>query len=76
MKFTIKPQLRKRRLVQDRYRLERQANNYLRPGEVLEIGSDRSRHLAKQWLWFIALWCGGLVSTATLAYAIRWFLFR
>ncbi len=25
----------------------------------------------KQWLWFIGLWCAGLVSVATLAYAIR-----
>ena len=30
----------------------------------------------KQWAWFIGLWWVGLFTTALLAYAVRWFLFR
>lgn len=26
----------------------------------------------KQWLWFAALWCGGLVSFALIAAITRW----
>lgn len=26
----------------------------------------------KQWLWFAALWCGGLAATALLAKTTRW----
>lgn len=26
----------------------------------------------KQWLWFVALWCGGLAAAALLARATRW----
>jgi hypothetical protein len=26
----------------------------------------------KQWLWFAALWCGGLLSVALIAAITRW----
>jgi hypothetical protein len=26
----------------------------------------------RQWFWFAALWCGGLVATAALAKIFRW----
>jgi len=25
----------------------------------------------QQWLWFLALWCGGLAAAALLAYLVR-----
>jgi hypothetical protein len=25
----------------------------------------------REWLWFAALWCGGLLSTALLAFLVR-----
>ncbi|WP_300457331.1 hypothetical protein [Desulfobacula sp.] len=28
----------------------------------------------KQWLWFVALWCCGLLSVALLAKLIRWII--
>jgi hypothetical protein len=28
----------------------------------------------RQWLWFAALWCGGLAGTAMLAAVVRWAL--
>lgn len=28
----------------------------------------------RQWLWFAALWCGGLVAALGLASAARWLL--
>jgi hypothetical protein len=27
--------------------------------------------LGKRLLWFVALWCGGLIAVAALAYALR-----
>lgn len=30
----------------------------------------------KQWMWFAALWGGGLAATALLAYTIRWVVFH
>lgn len=33
-------------------------------------GQDKKR----QWLWFLALWCGGLLSVAALSYALKLFL--
>lgn len=33
------------------------------------------KHLSKsqqQWLWFVGLWCGGLLSVASLGYVIKW----
>ena len=29
---------------------------------------------AREWAWFIGLWCGGLASVLLLAYAIRWMM--
>ncbi|MGD8847721.1 MAG: hypothetical protein PVI54_19525 [Desulfobacteraceae bacterium] len=29
----------------------------------------------KQWLWFIALWCGGLAAMALLANLFRYIIF-
>jgi uncharacterized membrane protein len=29
---------------------------------------------AKQWLWFVALWCGGLFTVTVLAYPIKWLM--
>jgi hypothetical protein len=29
----------------------------------------------RQWLWFIALWFGGLLAVASLSYAIRLLMF-
>jgi hypothetical protein len=26
----------------------------------------------RQWLWFAALWCGGIAGAFFLAYAVRW----
>jgi hypothetical protein len=26
----------------------------------------------RQWLWFAALWCGGLLTTLGLSYLFRW----
>ncbi len=26
----------------------------------------------RQWIWFILLWCGGLIGTLLLSYAMRW----
>jgi hypothetical protein len=26
----------------------------------------------RQWLWFVALWCGGLIATLLLTYLARW----
>lgn len=28
----------------------------------------------KEWLWFAALWCGGLASALTLGYMIKFFM--
>jgi len=28
----------------------------------------------KQWLWFVGLWCAGLLSVAVLAYGVRWLI--
>ncbi|MFO7707570.1 MAG: hypothetical protein R6V84_05300 [Desulfobacterales bacterium] len=28
----------------------------------------------KQWIWFVALWCGGLLAALLLARAVRWFI--
>ena len=28
----------------------------------------------RQWLWFAALWCGGLAATLMLARLVRWVL--
>ena len=28
----------------------------------------------KQWIWFVALWCGGLLSVALLAQLTRWII--
>jgi len=28
--------------------------------------------IKRQWLWFAALWCGGLMATALMAYLFRW----
>lgn len=27
---------------------------------------------AKQWLWFVCLWIGGLVTAASLSYPLKW----
>ena len=26
----------------------------------------------RQWLWFVGLWCGGLIAVFLLSYLIRW----
>ncbi len=28
----------------------------------------------RQWLWFTALWCGGLIAVFLLAYLARWLI--
>ena len=28
----------------------------------------------RQWLWFAALWCGGLITVLLLAYLDRWMI--
>ncbi len=28
----------------------------------------------KQWIWFVVLWCGGLLSVALLAQMVRWII--
>ena len=28
----------------------------------------------RQWLWFVALWCGGLVAVFLLSYLARWLI--
>jgi hypothetical protein len=28
----------------------------------------------RQWLWFAALWCGGLLTFLLLSYGIRWII--
>lgn len=28
-------------------------------------------HKAKQWLWFVALWCGGLATVMAVTYPIK-----
>jgi hypothetical protein len=28
----------------------------------------------RQWLWFAALWCGGLIAVFLLAYLSRWLI--
>jgi uncharacterized membrane protein len=28
----------------------------------------------RQWLWFAALWCGGLLAALLLARIVRWFI--
>jgi hypothetical protein len=28
----------------------------------------------RQWLWFAALWCGGLAATFLLSYIVRWLI--
>ncbi|WP_198674487.1 hypothetical protein [Idiomarina tyrosinivorans] len=30
--------------------------------------------LWKRWLWFIALWCAGVLAVTTVGFAIRWVL--
>ncbi len=29
---------------------------------------------AKEWLWFVLLWCGGLFAALALAYPIKYFI--
>lgn len=33
---------------------------------------NRCTDKQRQWLWFVALWCGGIGAALTLAYFIRW----
>lgn len=33
-----------------------------------------SHSKAKQWAWFIALWCGGLFAVMAMAYPIKWLI--
>jgi hypothetical protein len=28
----------------------------------------------RQWLWFAALWCGGLIAAILLSYLARWLI--
>ena len=28
----------------------------------------------RQWLWFAALWCGGLIAVFILSYLVRWLI--
>jgi|MudIll2142460700_1097286.scaffolds.fasta_scaffold124470_1 hypothetical protein len=28
----------------------------------------------RQWLWFVLLWCGGIIGTLLLTYAIRFMI--
>jgi uncharacterized membrane protein len=28
----------------------------------------------QEWVWFIALWCGGLSAVLLLAYMVRWMM--
>ena len=28
----------------------------------------------QEWLWFIALWCGGLAAASLLGYVVRWMI--
>jgi hypothetical protein len=30
----------------------------------------------RQWLWFAALWCGGLAAALALSYVWRWVVFH
>jgi hypothetical protein len=30
----------------------------------------------RQWLWFAALWCSGLMATFLLSYLVRWLVFN
>jgi len=29
----------------------------------------------KQWLWFVGLWCGGLLTVSAIGYAIKFLMF-
>lgn len=29
---------------------------------------------AKQWMWFVALWCGGLGTVLAVSYPIKWLI--
>jgi hypothetical protein len=29
---------------------------------------------AKEWVWFAALWCGGLFTALAMAYPIKWLI--
>ncbi|MCA0370024.1 MAG: hypothetical protein LCH26_02850 [Proteobacteria bacterium] len=28
----------------------------------------------KQWLWFVGLWCGGLMTITAMAYPVKWLI--
>ena len=36
---------------------------------------NRITEKKRQWLWFAALWCGGLAATLALSYLLRWIVF-
>ena len=29
---------------------------------------------AREWLWFVVLWCGGLLTVLAMAYPIKWII--
>jgi len=37
---------------------------------------NRLTERQRQWLWFAALWCGGLAAVLTLSYIFRWIVFH
>ena len=39
------------------------------------ISDIRLSKKQKQWAWFIALWCGGLIAALTLGYIIKFLMF-
>ena len=36
----------------------------------MNLPTDKKR----QWLWFVFLWCGGLLATLALSYGYRWLM--
>lgn len=41
---------------------------------IIRRGRDWfARHpKARQWAWFVLLWCGGLLAVSAIAYPIKW----
>jgi hypothetical protein len=36
----------------------------------MKVLTDKRR----QWFWFAALWCGGLIAALLISYAVRWII--
>jgi uncharacterized membrane protein len=41
--------------------------------EKISLWFDRHPK-ARQWAWFVALWCGGLFTVMACAYPIKWLM--